>query len=95
MLYFAEAGPRLIVETDLATPETWKQEPFLSQLRDWSRRDRGMVVEVVVRAGDQLTVIFPEGEVNLGPDRGLPIRSGYRMENGRPVHFAEFAEDMA
>lgn len=95
MLYFAELGPRLMVETDLATPDTWRGEPFLSQLREWSRRDRGMVIEVVVRAGDRLTMIFPEGEVDLGPDRGLPIRSGYRMENGRPTHFAEFAVDVA
>ena len=91
MLYFAP-GPRLVAETDLATPDAWRQEPYLSQLREWSHRDRPTVIEVVVRAGDRLTMVFPEGEIELGEDRGLPIRSGYRMDGPRRVPFAEFAE---
>ncbi len=91
MLYFAP-GPRLVAETDLATPDTWRQEPYLSQLREWSHRDRPTVIEVVVRAGARLTMVFPEGEIELGEDEGLPIRSGYRMEGPRRVPFAEFAK---
>ena len=92
MLYFAH-GPRLVAETDLSTPDTWRQEPYLSQLREWSHRDRPMVIEVVVRAGTRLTMVFPEGEIELGEDEGLPIRSGYRMEGPRRVPFAEFAKE--
>lgn len=95
MLYFSEPGPRLVVETDLATPDSWRREPYISQLREWSRRDRGFTIEVVVRSGDEITLIFPEAAVMLGRDRGLPIRSGYRVENGARVPFAEFAEDAA
>jgi hypothetical protein len=91
MLYFAP-GPRLVAETDLATPDSWRQEPYLSQLREWSHRDRPTVIEVVVRAGRRLTMVFPEGEIELGEDEGLPIRSGYRMEGPRRVPFAEFAK---
>lgn len=94
MLYFAP-GPRLVVETDLTTPDTWKAEPFISQLRDWSRRDRPTVFEVVVRTGRHLTMVFPEGEIVLGEDQNQPIRSGYRDVGGRRVPFAEFAKPSA
>ncbi len=90
LLYFAP-GPRLVVETDLETPDIWRHEPFLAQLRDWADRGRPTPVEVVVRSGDRLTMIFPEGEVELGEDKGLAIRSGYRMVGDRRVPFAEFA----
>lgn len=90
LLYFAP-GPRLVVETDLETSDSWRQEPFMSQLRAWSDRQRATTIEVVVRAGKRLTMIFPEGEVELGEDRGLAIRSGYRLAGDKRVPFAEFA----
>jgi hypothetical protein len=95
LLYFAP-GPRLVVETDLATPDTWRAEPFLSQLREWSSRDRPTPIEVVVRSGDHLTMIFPEAEIALGPDLRRPIRSGYRdIGGGKRIPFAEFARPSA
>lgn len=94
LLYFAP-GPRLVVETDLATPDTWKAEPFISQLREWSDRNRPTPIEVVVRTGQHLTMIFPEAEIVLGPDQNLPIRSGYRAVGGKATPFAEFARPSA
>lgn len=93
LMYFSDGAPRLNVVVHLEAENSWRREPYLSQLREWSRRDRGFVIEVVVRTGDELALIFPEGAVELGADRGLPIRSGYRLENGSPRPFAEFAED--
>lgn len=94
LLYFAP-GPRLVVETDLETPDTWRQEPYLSQLREWSNRSRPSPVEVVVRTGDHLTMIFPEGEITLGKDTGRAIVSGYRGVGERRRPFAEFAKPLA
>jgi hypothetical protein len=90
LLYFA-SGRRLVVETDLETPDTWRREPFIGQLREWSRRDGPDPLQVIVRTGDRLTVVFPEGEIELGEDQRRPIRSGYRVVAGRRVPFAEFA----
>jgi hypothetical protein len=90
LLYY-RPGPRLVVETDLARPDSWRDEPYLSKLKLWSRRDRPGHLEVVVRAGERLTMIFPEGPIELGPDQRMPIRSGYRQVGERRVPFAEFA----
>lgn len=80
---------QLMVDVDPAYPDAWRREPYYSKLKQASDRRRPGAVDVVVRNGREVVILFPEGEVSLGAEQDLPIRSGYRA--GRP--FAEYVRD--
>ena len=83
----------IYVDVDPAKPDAWRKEPYYSQIKAWSNRNRPRFLTVVVRAPDKSIVIFPETDIVLGPPReGVEIRSGYQMQNGKPVPYAHFEE---
>jgi hypothetical protein len=47
-------------------------------------------MEVTVRVGDRLTMLFPEADIDLGPAENLPIESGYAFEAGAYRPFARY-----
>ena len=79
---------QLMVDVDPAYPDAWRREPYYSKLKQASDRRRPGAVDVVVRNGREVVILFPEGDISLGPYQNLPIRSGYRM--GKP--FAEYVK---
>ncbi|HEX5775499.1 MAG TPA: YkgJ family cysteine cluster protein [Caulobacteraceae bacterium] len=81
---------QLMVDVDPAYPDAWKREPYYSKLKQASDRRRPGAVDVVVRNGREVFVLFPEGAVSLGPEQEAPIRSGYRA--GKP--FAEYVREL-
>ncbi len=81
----------VVIDVDPVDPDAWKREPFYSQIKTWSVRRQPPHRMYIVRAGGRMAVVFPEGEVDLGPERrDEPIESGYRLIDGRQQPFAHF-----
>jgi hypothetical protein len=96
LVIWSNVEGRIIVDVDPAHPAAWRQEPYFNQLKAWSNRDRPAPLEVLVRIKERMLVIFPEGEIDLGPQRTeCSINSGYHLQGGRKVPFAEFVEARA
>lgn len=77
MIWVGRQENRLMVEVDPAHAGAWKREPYYSELRRWADRTQRNVTEILVRTGTHVQMLFPEGEVDLGPEQNLPIASGY------------------
>lgn len=93
LVIWSNTPGRIIVDVDPAHANAWRHEPYLSQLRAWSNRERSAPLEVLVRIGERMLVVFPEGEIDLGPQKTeCAINSGYHVEGGRKVPFAEFVQ---
>jgi hypothetical protein len=96
LVIWSNTPDRLIVDVDPAHPNAWRREPYLGQLKAWANRDRTSPLEVLVRIKERMLVIFPEGEVDLGPQQTeCSISSGYHLENGRKTPYARFVEARA
>ena len=96
MVIWSNVEGRIIADVDPSHPAAWRQEPYYSQFKAWSNRDRPTPLEVLVRIKERMLVIFPEGEIDLGPQKTeCSINSGYHLEGGRKVPFAEFVEARA
>ena len=85
-------GRRLILEVDGDRPNHWMRQPYLNALRQIADRRSGQTVEVIVRTRGKVKMLFPEGLVDLGDHKELPVRSGYRAEGGKLVPYAEYVE---
>ena len=90
MIWTGSVQRRLIVEVDPASPLAWRKEPYYSQLKAWSDRNRPDAFEVTVRVGDQVTIVFPEADIDLGLEQKLPIESGYTLEAGAYRPYARY-----
>ena len=87
---------RLIVEVDAARPESWRKEPYLGQLQAWADRSQPLHLEVFVRIGGRMSVLFPEGAIDLGAyDPDLAVDSGYLNQDGASVPYARYVEPQA
>ena len=97
-IWFDHPTRRMIVETDPDDPDAWKRDPFYARFKAWSDpRNYPAGMEpwgVVVRRVTDLTVVFPETEIELGPERGAGILSGYELKGGRPTPFARYVDEV-
>jgi hypothetical protein len=81
----------VVIDVDPDFPGAWKAEPFYAQIRAWSTRREAPHRIFVVRDGGRMAVVFPEGEVDLGPETwNEPIESGYVFRSGRQQPYAHF-----
>jgi len=92
MIWTGTEDRRLIVEVDPAAPAAWRQAPYYAQIKAWSDRSAPEPLEVTVRVGSRVTVVFPEADIDLGGERDLPIESGYALEGGAYRPFARYVE---
>lgn len=90
MIWTGQEDRRLIVEVDPAMPAAWRREPYYSQLKAWSDRNRPEPMEITVRVGSQVIVLFPEADIDLGLEQPLPIESGYALEAGGYRPYARY-----
>jgi hypothetical protein len=90
MIWTGREERRLIVEVDPANPAAWKREPYYSQIKAWSDRNHPQPLEVMVRIGTNVRVVFPEADIDLGPEADLPIESGYALSGGAYRPFARY-----
>ncbi len=91
MMWTGSEARRLIVEVDPASPMAWRREPYYSQLKRWSDRNGPDAMEITVRVGSQVTILFPEADIDLGPEQNLPIESGYAFQGGAYRPYARYA----
>lgn len=87
--FFMWGTERLMIEVDPAYPDAWRREPFYSKIKLAADRRRPGAVDVLVRNGREVVIVFPEADISLGPERDLPIKTGYRMG---PKGYEPFAE---
>lgn len=86
---WTDAPDRLIVEVDPNKPDAWRRSPYQQQIRSWPRYNAQQVLEVVVRIGQRMIVVFADAEIDLGPQQhDKNIESGYRMQNGKLTPYA-------
>ena len=85
------ADNALHIFNDDATPNAWRQEPFYSQIKSWSyRTGTPDDTQIIVHSQGKMSVVFPEGAIEVGPESNDPIYSGYEAVNGRRVPYARF-----
>ena len=96
LVMWSNVEGRVIVDVDPSAPSAWRKEPYYSTLKAWADRDRPMKLEVLVRSAGRLWVIFPETDIDLGPQQpAASVDSGYRIEGGRRIPYAAFVEPHA
>jgi hypothetical protein len=59
----------VVVHVDTAYSQAWRHQPFIGDLRAWAAASTPTRRRVLVRIGDDFTVIFPNGEKFIGPMR--------------------------
>lgn len=94
------AQGQLCIDTDPARPDAWRAEPYYSQIKAWSRMVHDQTGCLVVYAGGEVLVVFPEEEIALGvigPDPTLQVgyirREGARRPLVRLLDGAAFARE--
>ena len=96
LVVWSNTPGRIIVDVDPSHPNAWRQDPYYFQLKTWSNRDGPSPLEVLVRIKERMLVMFPEGEVDLGPQQTeCSISSGYNVANGQKTPYARFVEARA
>jgi hypothetical protein len=66
------------IVADPASPNAWKREPYGSRLRALAARTRSPFTVVLLFVGERVSVVFPEAEVEIGPNQPeMAIDSGY------------------
>ncbi|MBX3479160.1 MAG: YkgJ family cysteine cluster protein [Caulobacter sp.] len=78
----------LCIDVDPERPAAWRRAPYLTQIRAWSAMVRDQSGCVLVYEGPAVTVVFPEGDIALGPIGPAPrLQIGYqgKGERQRPL----------
>lgn len=76
------------IVADPAKPHAWRREPYGSRLRALSARVKLPFTVVLLFVGERVSVVFPEAEVDLGPNQPeMGIDSGY---DSASVPYARF-----
>ena len=65
LIYNPQAG-RLCISVDPDRPTAWRREPYYSDLKKWAKNAVASKNQVVVFVGDNLTVILPDRDKNIG-----------------------------
>jgi hypothetical protein len=81
---------QLVVDVDPAYPDAWRREPYYSKLKQASDPRRSGAVQIVVRNGREVVIVFPEADISLGSEQNRPIESGYRRGPRGREPFAEY-----
>ncbi len=82
----------MIIEVDASIPDAWRREPYYAQIKAWSTRGAAPPhLLVMVRDRGRLLVVFPEGEIDLGPEQpDMRLDTGYEHRGGRLQPFARY-----
>lgn len=67
VIALATNANRLTVFVDPDLPDAWREEPYYSDIKSWARATTQKQGRVVVSLGNEVIVVTPNGETNLGP----------------------------
>jgi hypothetical protein len=59
-------GPWITVQVEPAHPTRWRDEPYYSQFKDWSKAGVDKGVRVLVFVKNRLTIILPNKDLDMG-----------------------------
>jgi hypothetical protein len=90
--FLIDAGEKqIVIYCDPGLPDAWRREPYYSRIKATSSRQTLPFTLVLVRQRGRIIVVFPEAEIDLGPERpDMEIQSGYELRDGKPAPFARF-----
>ncbi len=60
-------GSRSAIHVDKSRPNAWREEPFYSEIKEWSAIAAESMHQIVVCIGNRAIVIFPDRDDDLGP----------------------------
>lgn len=81
----------LTIIADPSFPDAWRREPYYSLFKSVAARKSRPFTLVLVRARNRVMVLFPETEIDIGPNRpDMTIYSGYHQHEGKRVPYAHF-----
>jgi len=84
---------QLCIDVDPGLPNAWRQDPYYSRIKQWSKAIWTLSVCVVVYAGDRNIVVFPEEDLEIDAlGQGEQLRVGYRRIEGRQRPMVQFLE---
>ncbi len=87
------AGNTLDVLPHPAAPNSWRAEPYYSQLKAWADYRAAGRPLITVRTRGHAIVIFPEEDIDLGPVQPeKQIEYGYAEKDGKVQPFARFID---
>lgn len=82
---------QLIVLCDPGSPDTWRREPYYTQIKKWSERNSKNYTTVIVRTRGRMVFVFPEADIDIGPfAEGVPVDSGYQLIGGKMIPYARY-----
>ena len=70
-------GTRIAVHVDPSRPDSWRAEPYYSEIKSWSAHAMAEGQIVGVSINNRVIVIFPDRDVDLGqlaPNERIQIR---------------------
>ena len=84
---------QLCIDVDPDHPDAWRQAPYYSQIKQWSKAIWTRSGCVVIYSGDRNIVVFPEEDLEIGAlGQGERLRVGYRRLDGRQWPMVQFLE---
>ena len=94
LFIWAQIPDQVIVEVNPDHADAWRQEPYYATLKHWSGPP--VAQQVLVRIGQRMFMVFPEAEVDMGPQQpGTPMNWGYDDDDGKRIPFAYFGDPPA
>lgn len=71
---------QLVIDVDPTKPNSWRQEPFFSEIHRWARNSPKSGQQIVVCIGRREIAIFPEEDIDCGElPKGEAVLLGYEQ----------------
>ncbi len=92
LFLWAQIPGQVIVEVDPDYADAWRREPYYDTLTSWAGPPAAL--QVLVRVGQQIFMVFREGDVDMGPQQpGKLMNWGYNVNDaGARIPFAYFGD---
>lgn len=66
ILYTEAGGQRMVVASDSAAPEAWRQAPYYAQFKRWAALGAPRNHQLLVFNGKQATAVLPDRDQDIG-----------------------------
>ena len=86
---------RMVVYVDPDRSDTWRKEPYYSDIKNWARAAAKNQGQLLVSQGRDMIAVMPDGETNLGPvtDDQLIITRRKRGSGGTGIEYVIVDQD--
>lgn len=84
---------RLSIDVDPEHPDAWRAATYYPTIKAWAAAVRAQGACVLVYAGPNTTVVFPEADIDIGPFGEEELVLGYRGKGPRRRPFVRLRRD--